>query len=104
MWRTHLSHVAQYELSRSVAIKSNCYKIPSPRMKTIKRFFNVAEAQFAKSALEAADIPAILLDENAFTMLSAYAPGGIRLQVDEADAEDALQILESNFEPPQEDK
>lgn len=78
-------------------------------MKTVRTFFNVAEAQFAKSVLETAGINAVLLDENMYTMGPMFAHAGVRLQVSEADMERAGQVLDKqkgfsplpkDFEPP----
>ena len=64
-------------------------------MKTIKSFSNLAEAGFACSMLEAAGVRAALLDEQTFLLTPGMATGGIRLQVEDADCQRAMQILEN---------
>ena len=69
-------------------------------MITIRTYFNVSEAGFAQSLLESRGIHAFLHGENAFTMESIAALGGIRLQVPEEEAAEAKGILEGEgFEP-----
>jgi hypothetical protein len=74
-------------------------------MKTIRTYQNSAEAAFAQSLLEAAGIPATLLDETMARTVSVI-PWPMRLQVPERDAERALEILNGkaglNPEPPDE--
>lgn len=65
---------------------------PAVRMTTIKTFSNLAEAGFAHSLLEAAGIPAFLADEQT-SQLGYGLAVGIRLQVEEADRERAMQVL-----------
>jgi len=62
-------------------------------MTTIHNYFNVAEAGFAQSLLEASGIEASLLDETTAGMGTMFGSGGMRLQVAEEDAERALEIL-----------
>jgi type III secretory pathway lipoprotein EscJ len=62
-------------------------------MTTIHNYFNVAEAEFALSLLQASGIEASLLDETAASMGLMFGSGGMRLQVEEADVERALEIL-----------
>ncbi len=64
-------------------------------MKTVRTFGNLAEAGFASSLLEAAGIQALLADEQTFTIGYGAAIGGLRLQVDDADWDRAVQVLES---------
>lgn len=65
-------------------------------MKTLKTFSNVAEAGFAGSLLEAAGIPVLLADEQ--SSLWSYGMAiPIRLQVEEADVDRALEILEKGL-------
>ena len=73
-------------------------------MITIRTYFNVSEAGFAHSLLESRGIHPFLLGENAFTLESVGAMGGIRLQVPEAEAEEAKGILAGEgFAPLPED-
>jgi hypothetical protein len=60
---------------------------------TIKTYQNVAQAGYAHSLLEAMGIQGYLHGEDAFLEFPA---DGIRLQVDEADAEKALDILDNH--------
>ena len=62
-------------------------------MKTIRRYFNDAEGEFAKSLLVSVGIKAVLAEEVANSLGPGYAPGGARLQVPEEDVERALEIL-----------
>jgi hypothetical protein len=61
-------------------------------MRTVKTFSNLAEAGFASSLLEASGIAASLADEQSFLWSYGVAIP-IRLQVDEEDAERAIDIL-----------
>jgi tetratricopeptide (TPR) repeat protein len=62
-------------------------------VKTIRRFFNNAEAEFARLLLVSAGIETVLPEENANTLGPGFAPGGVRLQVPDEDAERAIKIL-----------
>jgi len=64
-------------------------------MKTIRTFFNVGQADFAQSLLEASNIESDLLDDSVLGLLAI--PQGLRLQVDDADYDRALEILDSNI-------
>lgn len=69
-------------------------------MVTIRTYFNVAEAGYAHSLLESQGVRAFLQGENAFTLESVGAIGGIRLQVPEEQAAEARRILEGEgFQP-----
>ena len=62
-------------------------------MKTIRTFSNLAEAGFASSLLEASGIKALLADEQSFSIGYGQVGGGLRLQVEDDDAERAEQVL-----------
>lgn len=63
-------------------------------MVTIATFLMQWQAHMARGVLEAEDIPCVLLDENtAQNTFHAIAIGGIRLQVPEAYAQRAREIL-----------
>ncbi|HBN09463.1 MAG TPA: hypothetical protein DD435_12710 [Cyanobacteria bacterium UBA8530] len=66
-------------------------------MITIRSFFNPLEAYMARSLLESEGIEVILLDENLASVAPAYsnATGGVRLQVEENEADRAMAILDS---------
>lgn len=70
-------------------------------MKTLKTFSNLAEAGFAHSLLEAAGLHPVLADEHTggYTPVAAL---GMRLQIDEAEYEQALRVLAEgpDAEPP----
>ena len=61
-------------------------------MITIRTYFNVVDAGLAKSLLESHDIPVYLHGENAFAVEPVPA-FGVRLQVLEAQVEEARRIL-----------
>ena len=66
---------------------------------TVRTYWSLAEAAFAKSLLDNYEIPAALLDENA----SRYNTGAqfavpVRLVVDEDEAIRAIHILNADFE------
>ena len=65
------------------------------KLVTVYRAFNPADAQLIRSLLEAAEIPAIVADENAALSTGGYsvATGGIRVQVPEEHAEAARQLI-----------
>ena len=67
---------------------------------TVATFPTEMEANFAKGCLEAAGIPALLTGAQiGMAVHLAIAPGGVRLQVVEHDAEAALKILRLAVEP-----
>jgi tetratricopeptide (TPR) repeat protein len=82
-------------------------------MKTIRRFFNNAEAEFARSLLVSVGIGAVLAEASANTLGPGYAPGGVRLQVPEEEVARAQEILggrseeftplPDDFVPPEEE-
>ena len=63
-------------------------------MKTIRTFSNLSEAGFASSLLEAAGIKASLADEQSYSIGYGPVTGGLRLQVEDADAERAERVLD----------
>ena len=63
-------------------------------MVTIRTYFNVSEAGFAHSLLESRGMHPFLQGENAFTLESIGAMGGIRLQVPEDEAAESKRMLE----------
>lgn len=66
-----------------------------PELTTVRRFRDLSEAIVARSLLEASGIPAYLCDENLVRLdwqVSNFI-GGMRLQVDVADEQDALDLL-----------
>jgi hypothetical protein len=60
---------------------------------TVDRFSHVGEAEVVRSALEAAGIEAVLVDQYAARMGSEKGTGGVRLQVRRKDVERATEIL-----------
>lgn len=68
---------------------------------TVATFPTAVEANLAKGCLESAGIPAFLKDEQMVGMVWhwAMALGGVKLQVGEDDAEEALDILALAVEP-----
>jgi hypothetical protein len=71
------------------------------RLVTVKRYRDLAEAYLGRSLLESAGIPAWIADENLVRLDWFYsnAVGGMRLQVDECDEADALEILAEGAPP-----
>lgn len=67
-------------------------------VETIRRYFNNAEAEFARSLLVSVGIGAVLAEENANTLGPGFAPGGVRLQVPDEDAIRAMEILGEGHE------
>ncbi|MCG6467327.1 DUF2007 domain-containing protein [Vibrio parahaemolyticus] len=68
-------------------------------MIVVARFSFPHEAHIAKASLESAGIESYIADEHTVNTQWLYsnAIGGVRLMVAEADADDATQILNSNF-------
>jgi len=64
---------------------------------TIKKYWDITEADLAKSLLDSAGINCFLANANMVATygLIANAMGGIELQVKESDAKKALEILNS---------
>ena len=67
------------------------------RLVTVFRSFSPAEAQLIRSRLDAADIPAVVMNELAALSMDGYsmATGGIRVQVPEDYAAEAQALIES---------
>ena len=63
---------------------------------TVDRYLFLAEAELARTRLEAAGIDAVLADENVVRLSwgDAQAHGGVRLQVRRRDAEEAREVLD----------
>jgi hypothetical protein len=68
---------------------------------TVLTAFNPADAQLARSRLEAAGFHPFVANENAALSIEGYAlaVGGIRVQVPEAEAADAKEFLETPNPP-----
>ncbi len=67
-------------------------------MAVIREYLNEADAHVARSVLEAHEIPAVVLRDNAGGMLpSMHIMFPVRLAVREADAARALSILDTPF-------
>jgi len=73
---------------------------------TVFRSFSPAEAQLIRSRLDAADIPATVVNELAALSLDGYsmAAGGVRVQVPDSFAAEARALIDSanasTDEPP----
>ena len=63
---------------------------------TIRNFWNPVEAELAKGVLDAANIESFIFDANMIGQNYFYASalGGLRLQVDAANAEEANRVLD----------
>lgn len=73
-------------------------------MAVIREYLNETEAHVARSVLEANDIPAVVLRDNAGGMLpSMHIVFPVRLAVREADAPRAIDILDAPFSDDQDD-
>jgi Putative prokaryotic signal transducing protein len=64
---------------------------------TVATFFNEYEFLLARGRLESADIECFALDENMLRIAGwhSHILGGIKLQVRESDARDAIAILQA---------
>ena len=77
---------------------------------TVATFWNVADAETAKNALDAAGIDSFVQDEHTVDWLTAVAIKGVRLRVRAADFMRASEILETpaapagEVEPPEEER
>jgi hypothetical protein len=69
-------------------------------MKTIRTYLNLARADLDKSVLEAGGISVFLAGEESLRLGYGMATGPVLLQVDEADADEAEMILETEFDHP----
>lgn len=71
---------------------------------TIFRTFSPAEAQLIRSRLDAANIPAEVVNELAALSMDGYsmATGGVRVQVPDDFAAEARALLEAADPPPDE--
>ena len=64
-------------------------------MKTIRTYVNVVEAEMVRQMLENEGVRAYVMDENMGSMFHV-AVGGVKLMVDDADVEKAIEILEKS--------
>ena len=69
-------------------------------MKTVRTFGNLADAGFASSLLEAAGIRTLMADEQSFSIGYGATMGGLRVQVDDADFERAVRVLDEGPDAP----
>jgi hypothetical protein len=71
---------------------------------TVMRAFNPADAQVARSRLEASDFHVFVTNELSALSLDGYAmaAGGILVQVPEDEAEEARELLNSSAAPDEE--
>lgn len=69
---------------------------------TVFTSFSSAEAQLARSRLEAAGFHAVVMHELSALSIDGYsmAAGGIRVQVPEHEATDARELLSAGEPPP----
>jgi hypothetical protein len=61
-------------------------------MTTIRKYLDLVNAEMDKSLLEAAGITAFIADENSAALGYGQILGGVRLQVQDADADRARQV------------
>jgi Putative prokaryotic signal transducing protein len=95
------AEIAKRGISGQVAESGNDPGEPEFRdLVTIRTFWNVPEANIAKSLLDAAGIDSFLFDENMVNLgLYAIAVHGVKLRVDKDRAEEADRVLlESRFD------
>ena len=64
-------------------------------MKTIRTYVNAVEAEMARQVLENEGVRACVVDGHMGNMFHV-AVGGVKLAVDEADVEKAIEILEKS--------
>ena len=64
-------------------------------MKTIRTYVNAVEAEMDRQVLENEGVRTYVMDENMGSMFHV-AVGGVRLAVDDADVEKAIEILEKS--------
>ena len=65
-------------------------------MTTLRQYIDVARAELDKSLLETAGIPAFIADENSLSIGYGSILGGVRLQVQDADADLARRVLQEH--------
>jgi Putative prokaryotic signal transducing protein len=72
---------------------------PPPHLVTLRQFVSVPEALFAKGLLDSVGIESFLADENIIRIdwFLSNALGGVKLQVRESDAENAMTILDQSI-------
>lgn len=64
-------------------------------MKTIRTYVNAVEAEMDRQVLENEGVRTCVMDENMGSMFHV-AVGGVKLMVDDADVEKAIEILEKS--------
>jgi hypothetical protein len=69
-------------------------------MTTIATFNKAEQAHLLRSRLEAAGIPAFLLDETVTQMESGFFTGGVRVQVADEEVEAARKLLATTADAP----
>lgn len=86
------SEIAQRKLKTDSASSEESGE-HSEELVTIQRFRALPEAMLAKGMLDSAGIQSVVVDDNTGRMLGSGAVGGIRLQVNRADADAAKGAL-----------
>jgi hypothetical protein len=68
---------------------------------TVFRTFSPAEAQLIRSRLDAADIPAVVMNELSSLSMEGYSlsTGGILVQVDDAHVVEARELITDREQP-----
>jgi Putative prokaryotic signal transducing protein len=87
------AEIARRKLDIALSKSRDEAGVRSEELVTIRTFRELAEAMLAKGMLDSAGIQCAVLDDNTGRMLGSRAVGGIRLQVNNADANAALELL-----------
>jgi len=90
------TEIALRKLDIAVSKSGDEGGVRSEELVTIRTFHELHEAMLAKGMLDSAGIQCVVVDDNTGRMLGSRAVGGIRMQVNRADADAALELLKQS--------
>jgi len=90
------TEIALRKLDIAVSKSGDEGGVRSEELVTIRTFRELHEAMLAKGMLDSAGIQCVVVDDNTGRMLGSRAVGGIRMQVNRADANAALELLKQS--------
>ena len=85
--------LARRELDIAVSTSDDESGVPPEELVTIRSFRGIPEAMLAKGMLDSAGIQCFVVDDNTGRMFGPNTVGGIRMQVNSADANAAMELL-----------
>ena len=87
------AEIARRRLDIAVSTSADESGSGTEELVTIRSFQQLSEAMLAKGILDSAGIQCLVLDDTVGSMLASNAVGGFRMQVNQGDAEAAIELL-----------